>query len=157
MAARDSSVDFDTSWAVLASSLREIHTKNASNLSFEELYRNAYKLVLIKKGPDLYDRVSELERDWLQNEVLSKVTAIVAPSLALEVDAVDTLDQANERRIAGERFLLRLKEVWEDHQLCMGMITDVLMYMVRFSTCSLLSRVPHFPFLYVLTCPKRIE
>ncbi|PGH33409.1 Cullin 3 [[Emmonsia] crescens] len=131
MAARDSSVDFDTSWAVLASSLREIHTKNASNLSFEELYRNAYKLVLIKKGPDLYDRVSELERDWLQNEVLSKVTAIVAPSLALEVDAVDTLDQANERRIAGERFLLRLKEVWEDHQLCMGMITDVLMYMDR--------------------------
>ncbi|OAX78410.1 hypothetical protein ACJ72_07284 [Emergomyces africanus] len=129
MAARDSSADFDTSWAVLASSLREIHTKNSSNLSFEELYRNAYKLVLIKKGPDLYDRVGELERDWLQNDVLTKVTAIVAPSLALDGDTVDTLDQVNERRIAGERFLLRLREVWEDHQLCMGMITDVLMYM----------------------------
>ncbi|PGH05013.1 hypothetical protein AJ79_06899 [Helicocarpus griseus UAMH5409] len=129
MAARDSSADFDTSWDTLSSSLREIHTKNASNLSFEELYRNAYKLVLRKKGTDLYDRVADLEKDWLQNEVLQKVSAFVAPSLALEGDAVDTLDQANERRVAGERFLLRLKEVWEDHQLCMGMITDVLMYM----------------------------
>jgi cullin 3 len=36
-------------WAELSASLREIHTKNASKLSFEELYRNAYKLVLKKK------------------------------------------------------------------------------------------------------------
>ena len=43
-------VDFDSMWDVLASSLREIHTKNASKLSFEELYRNAYKLVLKKRG-----------------------------------------------------------------------------------------------------------
>ncbi|PGH01645.1 Cullin 3 [Blastomyces parvus] len=129
MAARDGSADFDTSWALLASSLQEIHTKNASNLSFEELYRNAYKLVLIRKGPDLYDRVVELEKNWLRNEVLTKVTAIISPSLTLEGDSVDTLDQANERRVAGERFLLKLKEVWEHHQLCMGMITDVLMYM----------------------------
>ncbi|ODH37684.1 hypothetical protein ACO22_02594 [Paracoccidioides brasiliensis] len=129
MAARDNSADFDTSWDVLSSSLREIHTKNASNLSFEELYRNAYKLVLRKKGMDLYDRVAELEKDWLQNVVLKQVTTYIAPSLSLEGDAVDTLDQVNERRIAGERFLGKLREVWEDHQLCMGMITDVLMYM----------------------------
>jgi len=44
---------------------------------------------------------------------------------------IDVMDQANERKLAGERFLLRLKEVWEDHQLCVGMITDVLMYLVR--------------------------
>ncbi|KAG5300032.1 Cullin [Histoplasma capsulatum G186AR] len=129
IAARDSSANFQTSWAVLAASIREIHTKNASHLSFEELYRNAYQLVLIKKGLDLYDHVVELERNWLQNEVLAKVTAVIAPSLALAGDTVDTLDQTNERKLAGERFLLRLKEVWEDHQLCMGMITDVLMYL----------------------------
>ncbi|KAK2777664.1 Cullin-3 [Emmonsiellopsis sp. PD_33] len=130
MAARDSSsADFETSWDVLSSSLREIHTKNASNLSFEELYRNAYKLVLRKKGTELYDRVAELEKSWLQNEVLQKVIAMAAPSLTLENDTFDTMGQANERRVAGERFLVRLKEVWEEHKLCMNMITDVLMYM----------------------------
>lgn len=142
---------------MLAASIREIHTKNASHLSFEELYRNAYQLVLIKKGLDLYDHVVELERNWLQNEVLAKVTAVIAPSLALAGDTVDTLDQTNERKLAGERFLLRLKEVWEDHQLCMGMITDVLMYLVRFSKSqrshSFQSRKVT-SFLYVLISPK---
>ena len=35
-----------------------------------------------------------------------------------------------ERRVAGEAFLRTLKDSWEDHQVCMGMLTDVLMYMV---------------------------
>lgn len=35
-----------------------------------------------------------------------------------------------EKRIGGDKFLDRLKVVWEDHQLCMGMMKDVLMYMV---------------------------
>jgi cullin 3 len=38
---------------------------------------------------------------------------------------------ANERRITGEKFLKGLKESWEDHNLCMHMTTDVLMYMDR--------------------------
>lgn len=33
--------------------------------------------------------------------------------------------------MGGTNFLDRLKAVWEDHQLCMGMMKDVLMYMVR--------------------------
>lgn len=41
-------------------------------------------------------------------------------------------DQVTERQAAGEKFLTVLKEAWEDHQLCMQMITDVLMYMVSF-------------------------
>ncbi|KAI6888625.1 hypothetical protein KC318_g15023, partial [Hortaea werneckii] len=39
-------VDFDQTWNVLEGAFKEIHTKNASALSFEELYRNAYKIVL---------------------------------------------------------------------------------------------------------------
>jgi len=38
----------------------------------------------------------------------------------------------NEKRVAGERFLKGLKQAWEDHNLCMNMTTDVLMYMVSF-------------------------
>ncbi|EAW06554.1 cullin family protein [Aspergillus clavatus NRRL 1] len=123
--------DFDTIWGVLSSSLNEIHTKNASALSFEELYRNAYKIVLMTRGDDLYERVKKLEEEWLGKEVKKTVTAAISPTLLLAKEPADMQDQANERREAGERFLAVLKGAWEDHQLCMGMITDVLMYMDR--------------------------
>ncbi|KAI9926923.1 cullin-3 [Aspergillus wentii] len=123
--------DFDTTWNVLASSLREIHTKNASTLSFEELYRNAYRIVLMTRGDELYERVKQLEKDWLDNDVQKRITAAISSSLLLAKEPADMQDQSNERRAAGEKFLNVLKEAWEDHQLCMGMITDVLMYMDR--------------------------
>lgn len=121
-------VDFDTSWDILASSLREIHTKNASKLSFEELYRNAYKLVLKKRGETLYNRVKEFEEEWLANEVQPQIIDVLSPSLLLASSAGTTV---NEKRVAGEKLLGALKQAWEDHNLCMNMTTDVLMYMVR--------------------------
>lgn len=124
-------VDFDTSWNVLASSLREIHTKNASKLSFEELYRNAYKLVLKKRGETLYIRVKEFEEEWLANEVQPKIIDVISPTLLLASSAGTTV---NERRVAGEKLLGALKQAWEDHNLCMNMTTDVLMYMVGIMT-----------------------
>jgi cullin 3 len=111
--------------------LREIHTKNASKLSFEKLYRTAYDLVLKRHGTQLYERVRELEKEWLHNDVRLRVTALITPILRFGGDVTDAMDQANERKLAGERFLLGLREVWEDHQLCVSMITDVLMYLVR--------------------------
>ncbi|PYI11415.1 SCF ubiquitin ligase subunit CulC [Aspergillus sclerotiicarbonarius CBS 121057] len=122
--------DFETNWKDLSSSLKKIHTKDASNLSFEQLYRNSYNIVLMMRGEELYEQITLLEREWLEEEVQKRVTAAISPSLLLATH-VDVQDQANERREAGERFLAVLKEAWEDHQLCMGMITDVLMYMDR--------------------------
>lgn len=123
--------DFDSIWTVLSSSLTEINTKNASALSFEELYRNAYKIVLMMRGEELYEKVKTLEQEWLQNEVQKRITGSISSSLIRSHKSVDVQDPASERRAAGEKFLAVLKGAWEDHQLCMGMITDVLMYMVR--------------------------
>lgn len=123
--------DFESLWASLSASLREIHTKNASSLSFEELYRNAYRMVLMSRGDELYDRVKQLEQDWLHYDVQDRITNSISPTLVLERKSSDLQDQGNERRAAGEKFLVTLKGAWEDHQLCMGMITDVLMYMDR--------------------------
>ena len=39
---------------LLSKAFTEIHNKNASELSFEVLYRNAYTLVLHKDGEKLY-------------------------------------------------------------------------------------------------------
>lgn len=123
-------VDFDEVWGVLAASLREIHTKNASKLSFEELYRNAYKLVLRKRGEMLYEKVKELEADWLVSETRPRVLGEIAPSLLARYSKSMAIPMTNETRVAGEKFLRALKEVWQDHNLCMNMTTDVLMYMV---------------------------
>ena len=125
-------IDFDSSWNVLASSLREIHTKNASKLSFEELYRNAYKLVLKKKGETLYLRVKEFEEEWLANEVQPRIISVLSPTLLLSRSGESAITTANEKRTAGDRLLAALKQAWEDHNLCMNMTTDVLMYMVGF-------------------------
>ena len=123
-------VDFDSMWDVLASSLREIHTKNASKLSFEELYRNAYKLVLKKRGETLYIRVKEFEEEWLANEVQPRILEELSQTLLLTTSGAQTIVTANEKRFAGEKLLRALKQAWEDHNLCMNMTTDVLMYMV---------------------------
>ena len=123
-------IDFDSSWDVLAASLREIHTKNASKLSFEELYRNAYKLVLKKKGETLYLRVKEFEEKWLAHEVQPRIINVLSPTLLLSSSGGSTITTANEKRAAGDRLLQALKQAWEDHNLCMNMTTDVLMYMV---------------------------
>ncbi len=128
---KDDSVDFDAIWQVLETALQEIHTKNASKLSFEELYRNAYKIVLKKKGNVLYDRVSSLEETWLRDTVRVRINALITSSIILGAAGESLPGQSTERRIAGERFCRALKTAFEEHQQCMGMITDVLMYMVR--------------------------
>lgn len=122
-------VDFESMWTILASSLREIHTKNASRLSFEELYRNAYKLVLKKKGEPLYNRVKAFEEDWLDNTVRPRILELLSTSLLVNYGTADKTT-AIEKRMAGEMLLRALKQAWEDHVLCMNMTADVLMYMV---------------------------
>lgn len=82
------------------------------------------------KGDELYERVKQLEQEWLGSLVSQNIMSSVSPVLLLNIEPTDTSDQANERRAAGERFLAAMRGAWEDHQLCMGMITDVLMYMV---------------------------
>lgn len=113
--------------------MNEINTKNASTLSFEELYRNAYRIVLMMRGEDLYEKVKTFEADWLRDTVQKRITDSISPILVRAQTSTDVQDQSDSRRAAGEKFLAVLKEAWEDHQLCMGMITDVLMYMVRSS------------------------
>ncbi|KAL8697693.1 MAG: hypothetical protein Q9201_006995 [Fulgogasparrea decipioides] len=122
-------VDFERDWKSLSNSLREIHTKNASTLSFEELYRNAYKLVLKKKGEPLYNKVKEFEQNWLALEVRPQILGNLPPSLLAAYNGSQLT--VNERRVAGEKLLRSLKSAWEDHNLCMNMTTDVLMYMDR--------------------------
>ncbi|KAK5002587.1 hypothetical protein LTR28_011220, partial [Elasticomyces elasticus] len=123
-------MDFEQTWAILASAFTQIHEKQASKLSYEELYRNAYKIVLKKKGDELYLRVAEFERDWLGSEIQRRIHKELPPQLMNALQGRSSAGSAgdNQVRKQGERFLRQLKLAWEDHQTCMSMLTDVLIW-----------------------------
>ncbi|KAI0482390.1 putative cullulin 3 [Xylariaceae sp. FL0804] len=123
--------DFEQCWEKLSQALRDIHTKNAGNLSFEQLYRYSYKIVLKKAGHQLYERVKEFEEKWFADEVMPPIWALISKNL---IDI--TLDQAPgtsllERRAMGEKFLKGVRSSWENHSMSMNMIADILMYLDR--------------------------
>eukprot|EP00727_Mastigamoeba_balamuthi_P013771 m51a1_g9016 putative cullin c (746) ;mRNA; r:171252-174367 len=97
----------DKTWKLLRSAIIEIHRQNASGLSFEELYRNAYNMVLHKYGEMLYRGLKELVEEHLRE---------VAEGVLREGD---------------DTFLTKLNKAWSDHKISMLMIRDILMYMDR--------------------------
>jgi len=95
-------------WSGLRTAIAEIHNQDASLLSFEELYRNAYNLVLHKHGGVLYDGVQEAVGQHLEG-VASRVSGV------------------SEGELLGA-----VSGVWSDHQLKMVMVRDsICMYMDR--------------------------
>ncbi|CAN0283159.1 unnamed protein product, partial [Hapterophycus canaliculatus] len=76
-----------------STAIGEIHNKNASSLSFEELYRNAYNLVLHKHGDLLYAGVKQAVQAHLD-----EVGEIIAAA-------------------TDDRLLHDLSEQWGDHQV----------------------------------------
>lgn len=98
----------DSIWLLLKNAIQEIQKKNNSGLSFEELYRNAYTMVLLKHGERLYIGMKEAVINHLENKVRE-----------------DVLKSLNNN------FLQVLNVAWNDHQTSMVMIRDILMYMDR--------------------------
>lgn len=96
----------DNTWAMLKNAIQEIHKKNNSCLSFEELYRNAYTMILLKHGERLYNGMRETVSAHLETKVREDVLASL-----------------------NNNFLQTLDECWRDHQTSMVMIRDILMYM----------------------------
>ncbi|VDP02089.1 unnamed protein product [Soboliphyme baturini] len=97
-----------STWELLRNAVQEIQKKNNSGLSFEELYRNAYTMVLHKHGDKLYSGLKEVVIEHLCNKVRT-----------------DVLNAMNNN------FLEVLINAWIDHTTSMVMIRDILMYMDR--------------------------
>lgn len=95
-------------WSLLKNAIQEIQKKNNSGLSFEELYRNAYTMVLHKHGERLYTGLKEVVTNHLETKVRK--------------DVIHSLNNG---------FLQTLNNAWTDHQTSMVMIRDILMYMDR--------------------------
>lgn len=95
-------------WSLLKNAIQEIQKKNNSGLSFEELYRNAYTMVLHKHGERLYTGLKDVVTQHLETKVRDEVL-----------------------RSFNCNFLQTLNQSWNDHQTSMVMIRDILMYMDR--------------------------
>ncbi|KAL3636262.1 Cullin-3A [Castilleja foliolosa] len=97
----------EKTWKILEHAIHEIYNHNASGLSFEELYRNAYNMVLYKCGEKLYSGLVSTMTFHLQ--AMSK-----------------SIEEAH-----GGSFLEELNSKWSDHNKALQMIRDILMYMDR--------------------------
>ncbi|RCK62527.1 Cullin-3 [Candida viswanathii] len=105
----DPTVDFDKNWLILSNAISQIQNKNVSNLSYEQLYRKAYALVLRKHGGKLYEHVT----DAIRAHLLARREYLISVS-------------ANH-----ELFMQALIQEWNDHLQSMKFISDVLMYLNR--------------------------
>ncbi|KAL3511134.1 hypothetical protein ACH5RR_030535 [Cinchona calisaya] len=97
----------DKTWKVLENAITQIYNHNSSALSFEELYRNAYNMVLHKFGEKLYSG-------------LVKTITLHLQEMATSIEAAQ-----------GGSFLEELNRKWTDHNKALQMIRDILMYMDR--------------------------
>lgn len=97
----------EKTWKLLEHAIHEIYNCNASGLSFEELYRNAYNMVLHKFGEKLY------------SGLVKTVTAHLR-QISQSIKAAQ-----------GDIFLEELNRKWVDHNKALQMIRDILMYMDR--------------------------
>jgi cullin 3 len=123
--------EFTPCWDILRGALTDIHNKNASRLSFENLYRASYKIVLRKNGELLYNSVKAFEELWFRNHALPPIAELVSPNLISIALLQLPGSSAHERRETGERFLRGIRSTWEDHNMSMNMVADILMYLER--------------------------
>ncbi|KAH6619462.1 Cullin [Chaetomium sp. MPI-SDFR-AT-0129] len=123
--------EFTPCWEILKGALTDIHNKNASRLSFEHLYRASYKIVLRKKGELLYNNIKTFEEQWFRDHVLKPIEDLVSANLISIALLQVPGSSAHERRQTGERFLRGIRSTWEDHNMSMNMVADILMYLER--------------------------
>uniref|UniRef100_A0A5B7AK31 Cullin family profile domain-containing protein n=1 Tax=Davidia involucrata TaxID=16924 RepID=A0A5B7AK31_DAVIN len=97
----------EKTWKILEHAIHEIYNHNASGLSFEELYRNAYNMVLHKFGEKLYSGLVSTMTFHLKE-------------ISKSIEAAQ-----------GGLFLEELNRKWTDHNKALQMIRDILMYMDR--------------------------
>eukprot|EP01025_Chloroclados_australasicus_P021030 TRINITY_DN2207_c1_g1_i3.p1 TRINITY_DN2207_c1_g1~~TRINITY_DN2207_c1_g1_i3.p1 ORF type:complete len:736 (-),score=66.03 TRINITY_DN2207_c1_g1_i3:498-2705(-) len=98
---------WNSTWGTLQNAIHQIQNKNSSGLSFEELYRSGYNLVLHKFGEQLYQGVVR--------ELRAHASQVAELIVAVQ----------------GKSFLRELRDRWNDHYKSSQMIKDVLMYMDR--------------------------
>ncbi|KAF9331573.1 Cullin-3 [Podila minutissima] len=106
---------FDTSWPELASAMTTIQQQKANTLSFEEVYRLGYNMVIHKYGEKLYLGIQDLIEKHLKTEAEAKIVPVLSIADASPAEGVELLKA--------------IQRVWMHHITCMKMIKDILVHL----------------------------
>ena len=104
---RDNTLNRDQAvqhWNTIRDAIQKIYAQKASQLSYEELYRTAYNLVLHKHGEMLYDNVRKTTV-----EMLAPITSMLLA-------------------IPDEDLVKEITKVWDLEKYVIIMIKDILLY-----------------------------
>lgn len=123
--------EFDACWQMIYDALADIHNRDAGRLSFEQLYRASYKIVVKRRGIELYEKVGKFESQWFEDQVIPPIHNLMSGKLVSLALGELPGTTSNERREMGEEFIKGIRDSWERHVSAMGMITDILMYLDR--------------------------
>ncbi|KAG4302382.1 hypothetical protein PCK1_001364 [Pneumocystis canis] len=117
-----SEYDWNISWSILSQAIREIYKKNVSILSFEELYRNVYTIVLHKQGDRLYDEVKSLIQGHLEN-----ISNFNIQPVYKKIKTLNQINITNNEAIeSGTYYLRTLKNVWDEYIQCTNIISHIM-------------------------------
>jgi cullin 3 len=97
----------EKTWKFLERAIQEINNRNSSGLSFEELHRNAYNMVVNKHGDLLYSGLVQTSAGHLR-EVAMRIAAV-----------------------PGDAILTSLRTEWDAHIQSFKLISQILMHMDR--------------------------
>jgi len=108
------------SWKILKKAINDIQDKKASNWSFEQLYRLTYNLVLSKHSLFLYNNIKDELIGHLNGNVLIQFKNLLKLK---EENGISTEDISE--------ILRYIKQIWNDHELSVKLVSEISMYMDR--------------------------
>ncbi|KAI1712969.1 cullin family domain-containing protein [Ditylenchus destructor] len=125
-------------WQLLKKAITAILCKNHSGLSREELYRNAYTMVLHKHGEKLYNGLREVVVEHLQNNVRRTIVDSIDENFFQELlcawpehSKAIFMIHSTITDALNWNFFMKLNRAWAEHTTAMVMIRDIVMYMDR--------------------------
>ncbi|KAI8066220.1 Cullin [Gilbertella persicaria] len=111
----DSTQEYEEGFEILSSAITVIFGKQARELSYELLYRTAYKLTIRQFGERLYHDVEKVIAEYLEN--------------IAETSIVPAFTNSSGTADAGATFLKTVQRVWDDYTTAIDLILQVLYYL----------------------------
>jgi cullin 3 len=136
--ARRLNLSHDTqSWERLEMAIAQIYSKTVSQLSFEELHRHAYNLVLQKQGQVLYQKLKACLTHHLEHLKAVNIAPTIESTLGtfqqegLIKRAMDSSLATTLALSQAHSFLKAIDETWKHHSTVMKMVSDIHLYLDR--------------------------
>ncbi|KAK4517733.1 ATP synthase d subunit [Mucor velutinosus] len=118
MPVMDHTQEYEEGFDILSNAITVIFQKQARELSYELLYRTAYKLTIRQFGERLYHDVAKVIADYLE----TTAEQAIVPAFTNTSVETSTADE-------GASFLKTVKKVWDDFKAAIDLILQVLYYL----------------------------